>query len=489
MIAGLCLVLAVASLMLLPHADSGWVQIPYFVPFYAATVFLTNTITAVLVFGQFYRDRAGSLLVLGAAYLFAGLMVIPHLLSFPEFAPMTFGKLQTSLWIWHLWHLGFPVLVLFHVLALGFGDRWRLARTHRPWSIAATVLLTFGAVALLTAVATVKHDALPPLYEGRHWSPLAFEIGWLACLATLAALGALWGFTGGRTMLHLWLSVVLVAFLFEIVPTLLALSRYNVGWYVGRVNGLVSAGFLLVMFMGEINRLYGYLARALEEGREANDLLGRALRDKETLLREVYHRVKNNLQAVDSLIAVEESRLPHPDAKQALEDLRRRVAALGLVHQRLMRAADLETVSSDVFLTTLCRHLAQSAGADAQGITVSVRAEPVPLNLDLGSNIGLLVTELVSNAFKHAFPSGSGGTVTVALHGRADGTLALTVADNGRGMGPLTACGTPRRASIGWRIVQALADTLKAEMVVHTDGGTTVMLVIPPRTAATGRPA
>jgi two-component sensor histidine kinase len=190
-----------------------------------------------------------------------------------------------------------------------------------------------------------------------------------------------------------------------------------------------------------------------------------ALAERDLLLREVYHRVKNNLQVVDSLVVLQADRLDDPQAREGLLDLRGRIYALGLVHHQLMGSANLKTFDIAPFLQDLSANLLQGIGES--GVDLSVDASALEVDLDLAIPLGLLATELVTNALKHAFPSGS-GRITVTLRSGDAGEVVLIVEDDGPGdsdVGP----GSPR--GIGLDIIEGLVAQLDGTMVVRSGPG------------------
>ncbi len=193
-----------------------------------------------------------------------------------------------------------------------------------------------------------------------------------------------------------------------------------------------------------------------------------ALAQRDLLLREVYHRVKNNLQIIDSMLLMQGRRLADPDAKGALETLRSRVYALGLVHHQLMGSKDLATFDVASFLDELSHHLMD--GAARTDISLSVRAEPLQVGLDIGIPLGLLVTELVTNSIKHAF-DGETGAIEVALEAPTPDEILLRVSDNGRGYDP--AMREPDgRLSIGASLIEGLVRQMNGQLTISVDAGT-----------------
>jgi len=198
-----------------------------------------------------------------------------------------------------------------------------------------------------------------------------------------------------------------------------------------------------------------------------------ALAQRDLLLREVYHRVKNNLQIVDSMLLMQGRMLADAQARAALENLRARVYALGLVHHQLMGSKDLETFDIAPFLEELTRHLL--AGAGGAEISLSVRAAPLRVGLDFAIPLGLLVTELVTNSIKHAFDGP--GAIEVVLETPTPQEMLLRVADNGRGYDPAPAPGaTP---SIGASLVDGLVGQMNGRLTIQTEGGTCTEIRLP----------
>jgi two-component sensor histidine kinase len=202
----------------------------------------------------------------------------------------------------------------------------------------------------------------------------------------------------------------------------------------------------------------------------ANARLSQALEQRDLLLREVYHRVKNNLQVIDSIVTLQTRRLSDPDAKNALQSLRRRLYALGLVHQQLMGSSNLKTFDVSPFLKELSENIMEGIGG--RDISLSVQAIPLDVDLDFAIPLGLLVTELVTNSLKHAFPDGK-GKIDVALNRLEDGTFALLVSDHGTGYDILEAAQKDRAAGLGTALIDGLVSQLKATIKVHRMNGTT----------------
>ena len=220
---------------------------------------------------------------------------------------------------------------------------------------------------------------------------------------------------------------------------------------------------------GKTTRAVGVILDTTDRARAEADLRA-ALTQRDLLLREVYHRVKNNLQIVDGLLLMQSGAVKDPIARQALAGLRSRIYALGLVHAQLMASKNLETFDIAPFLHELAHNIVAGAGDSA--VRLVVEAEPVDVDLDFAVPVGLLVTELVTNSLRHAFPEGQ-GTIRVSLARQAPGEVVLTVADDGRGA---TAADRP---GVGSTIVQGLAKQLSAKLSVVDKRGHTTIMVMP----------
>ncbi len=192
---------------------------------------------------------------------------------------------------------------------------------------------------------------------------------------------------------------------------------------------------------------------------------------RDLLLREVYHRVKNNLQIVDGMMVMQARRLADPQAKQALSDMRSRLHALGLVHHQLMESLDLETFDIGPFLRELTQNVMQSGPPSEVGFTV--RSSLLTVGLDFAIPLGLIVTELVTNALKHAFPDGV-GQIEVSLEQDQAGLVTLVVADDGKGLDPES-----DRTSLGSTIVEGLVKQLGGTLSVNHENGVRSEIRVP----------
>ena len=221
---------------------------------------------------------------------------------------------------------------------------------------------------------------------------------------------------------------------------------------------------------GKPTRAVGLILDTTERARVEADLRT-ALTQRDLLLREVYHRVKNNLQIVDGLLMLNARSLSDRGAIQVIEGLRSRIYALGLVHAQLMASKNLETFDIAPFLNELAQNIV--AGAGDHEVRLEVDACPLEVNLDFAVPVGLLVTELVTNSLKHAFPDRAGLIRVQLARGRA-GSVVLTVADNGPGGG-----GSDLKTGIGTSIVAGLVRQISGELSIDSRKGRTTVITMP----------
>ncbi len=193
-----------------------------------------------------------------------------------------------------------------------------------------------------------------------------------------------------------------------------------------------------------------------------------ALAERETLLREVYHRVKNNLQVIQSLLNLQRRSLPEGLARSALDESIQRVHAMALVHEKLYQTGNLDGIALGDYSNDLLRHLGDTAGATRRGIVLQAEVEAIEAELEVAVPFGLLLTELVSNSLKHGFPGGRGGHIHVGLR-REGGSVWLRVSDDGVGLPAGFAIA--HSESMGLQLAANLARQLGGSLHAGSPGG------------------
>lgn len=220
---------------------------------------------------------------------------------------------------------------------------------------------------------------------------------------------------------------------------------------------------------GEPVRVVGVNTDITDQRRAAEDL-AQAVADRDALLREVHHRVKNNLQIVSSLLNLQLGQIRQPRLRELVRESCLRVQAIALAHERLYQSESLAAVEAGYYVRGLLASLAASFARPGQQIDVSCEADDVPMPLDMAVRLGLVVNELLTNAYKHAFRGRARGTVAVTLTLRDDDALCLGVADDGRGLPE--DIDVRRTDSLGLQLVANLAAQLRGTLAVHRGSGT-----------------
>ncbi len=170
--------------------------------------------------------------------------------------------------------------------------------------------------------------------------------------------------------------------------------------------------------------------------KNAEMALKNALAEKETLLREIHHRVKNNMQTIVGLLRMHARKADDGQLTQIFSDCRDRITAMSLIHESLYQSDDLARIDFGAYLKKLCRNLGRAYDTEGKGVALEINVDNVSLNMDQGIAVGMVVTELIANAFKHAFPGDKGGNVSVTLSSLDAESVELMVADDGKGIPP-----------------------------------------------------
>jgi two-component sensor histidine kinase len=199
-----------------------------------------------------------------------------------------------------------------------------------------------------------------------------------------------------------------------------------------------------------------------------------SLQQRETLLREVHHRVKNNMQVMSSLLSLQARAALHPETRRMLEDNQNRIQSMALLHEILYQSEDLAMVDFPKYVLRTVDYLFRSFGVKDRQIRLRTELDQLELELDDALPFGLLISEVVSNSLKHAFPQGRGGEVSVFLRQHSDKTISLILSDDGIGMPRELDWATTR--SLGLRLVRALAQQLRGTLEIRSQGGTEVRL-------------
>jgi two-component sensor histidine kinase len=217
--------------------------------------------------------------------------------------------------------------------------------------------------------------------------------------------------------------------------------------------------------------LQGYVIVAVDltEQKRIQAKLRESLGEKEMLLREVHHRVKNNMQVITSLLAMQATG-GDPEVERRLEESQSRIRSIALIHEQLYRSTALSHIDVRPYLETLTSQLLQSFGK-AGSVRLELEADPLELDIDQSMAVGLIVNELVTNALKYAYPAEKGGVIRVGLRELPGGERVLSVADDGPGLGRSKTGGPP---TLGMSLVATLARQLRGRVELEGQNGTRV---------------
>jgi len=221
--------------------------------------------------------------------------------------------------------------------------------------------------------------------------------------------------------------------------------------------------------------------RDITERKLVETRLRSSLKEKEVLLKEVHHRVKNNLQIVSSMLNLQMEKLSDAKAIELFKESQNRVRSIALFHEKLYQSRDLGRVEIADYLKGLANGLFATYGVNPDDIVLAVDTEDIPLGVDAAISCGLIVNELVSNSLKHAFPERRKGQVEVTL--RSAGTdVVLEVADNGAGFPANLDFRSP--GTLGLKLVAIFAEQVGGTMDLTREHGTRFSLRFPPGTGS-----
>jgi len=419
-------------------------RIDAFVPAYATAMFVNDSITAVLLFAQFSILRSPALLAISSGYLFTALMLIPWMLTFPGvFTPggLLGAGLQSTTWIYILWHAGFPMFVIAYALLKDADPARRLWQGSVGAAILASVATTAAVVGAATFLVTAGDALLPRI----SLDPVRFSTLWLyvaGCLALLSVLTLIVLWIRRRSVLDLWLMVVMCAYVVEICLIAFPIPvRFSVGWYAGRVCGFVSGSLLLFVLLYEITTLYARLLRALlaqRREREARLMTGDAV--AATIAHEVTQPLSGMITNADAGLRWLDRSTPDLDeAKAAFEQIVADGHRAGAVIESI-RAIFKKNAGNRTSLDVnelIGEALALTRG-DLQRHRILVQAEPnAQLPQVRGDRIQLqqVLLNLITNAIDSMAAKDGARVLGVRSEVHDGGGVIVSVTDTGTGIG------------------------------------------------------
>jgi signal transduction histidine kinase len=446
---GVVLVSAVIFLAMAPFAKMPLAQVPAFIPIYESALVICDLITAVLLFGQFGFLRSRALFVVACGYLFTASVTVLHALTFPGvFSPA--GLLgagpQSTAWMYTFWHGGFPIVVIAYAL-LKDGGRAAVAGGALPrppirLAILGGVAAVLAVACGLTLIATAGHAFLPAILEGNRITASGQVILSSSWVLALVALAVLWR-RRPHTVLDLWLMVVMCAWLFDIaLSAIVNGGRYDLGWYAGRIYGLLSATFLLAVLLTETGEHYArsvYLI-ALESAKSVAENASLA---KSEFLSRMSHELRTPLNAILGFTQLLEAGSPPPTAAQkgSIDQvLKAGWYLLGLVDKILdlaqIESGKLVLSPEPTSLTGILRECRTEIEPQAQkrGIRTTFPGFEVPCIVEADPiRLKAALLELLANAVRF---SSAGGAVGLDCATNSPGRIRISISDTGRGFTP-----------------------------------------------------
>ena len=312
----------------------------------------------------------------------------------------------------------------------------------------------------------VLHYSYPFSYEGYNW-------GWIHVGMSLSeyrtALAGVYRITGMLAIAGMVLGFVLSFFFARRLTRPIAIlqtfaSRLASGDLDHRVT--VRTQDEVGDLAESLNSMAEKLAVSLKRENE--------LREKDVLLKEIHHRVKNNMQILTSLLRLQSRRLENPEIRTIMKESESRIRSMGLIHEKLYQSNSLSEIEFESYARTLTGELQRMYGGAHPGIQVLLDAKGVELGLDTALPCGLIVNELVSNSFKYGFPEGRTGEIRIRMRPLGDGDFELIVSDNGIGIPEGEKL--EREGSLGMRLVSTLVQQINGELQTSNGVGITTTI-------------
>lgn len=226
-------------------------------------------------------------------------------------------------------------------------------------------------------------------------------------------------------------------------------------------------------------RLYDEAQQEIATRKETEAQLKTLLAEKEVLLKEVHHRVKNNLQAVSNLLYLQATYISDPQVQEMFRDVQNRIKSIAMIHEKLYQTKDLARINFAEYIAMLVTHLIHSYKIDPEKINLNLAVDNMPLDVDTAMPLGVIINELVTNVLKHAFPAGQRrpgaedrpDEIGIELKVEGEGQFLLSVSDNGIGLPEeLDVLNAP---SVGLQLVNMLAGYMQGAIEVEQSAGTT----------------
>jgi|GEM_PF-461099 len=224
----------------------------------------------------------------------------------------------------------------------------------------------------------------------------------------------------------------------------------------------------------------GYITGTLSSGEDitererAKERIVASLREKEVLLREIHHRVKNNMQVISSILGLQSAHTGNPELTEAFNEVQQRIKSMSIIHEMLYKTASLADIDMRAYINALCMFLFQSHRIDSNRISLRIDIENIFLEIGTAVPLGLIANELISNALKYAFPGGGRGSIMISMR-RENGEYAFSVRDDGVGLPD--GFDAEAGSTLGLRLVGILVKQLNGSMAVGGGAGSSFSIV------------
>ena len=441
-------------------------------PFYVLVIELCSGIIYIAIFmfaySTKYYSTDSSSLYSGVGFLFTFAFEILYFYTIISSGSRDFRLAPPGffLWICAQWYQAFsflivknrkrpemtlaPIIAICSIVAAGLlsfhfflrGAEVLLETTYRAWYLGANavgITLFYGAM-LIGLLRDRKNQ--PDYFAVRTFASIIVSI--IACVGMILSID----------------SSPALAFVFYFIRFVALSLCYN-------------ANVTLIM-LSPYRALYSQLSYRADELAVANTRLKGTLAEKEILLGEVHHRVKNNLQVISSLLNLQRAYHKDEGLGEALEESQNRIRAMALVHEMLYQNRDFSSIDFSEYIERVVAELFNSSGRPE--IRKVMECDPVQVPIDAAITSGLIVNELITNCLKHAFPSGRAGTISIRVKA-SPSTIELAVEDDGVGLPPGIDIGT--RRSMGFSLIASLSSQLRGKYEVGREKGTRIALSFP----------
>ncbi len=267
-------------------------------------------------------------------------------------------------------------------------------------------------------------------------------------------------------------------FLLDALPRVLlgesTSTEYRIVWPDGTIRWVCDRAFPIYDELGKVYRIAG-ICEDISDRKLAEARLQAALREKEVLLKEIHHRVKNNMQVISSLLQLQTQYIEDEATLSLFEESQTRIHSMALIHEQLYQSDSLAQIDIQTYVENLVANLFQSFGCCNDLIEFNVNIDPIFLNIETAIPCGLIINELVSNSLKYAFPSGVKGEIKIDFHQVLLERFHLSIQDNGSGF-PAD-FNVENTETLGVRLVKMLAEQLDGEILINTHPGTCYHLI------------